>query len=213
MDEHSPDDDASLERTLRVAERGLDLPGAKYGLARYLRDAAAQSGDLPRARRAAEVALREAPELADWKRLKELTPEEEWTALRASLLEEIPRATPRQAGFVTPGAIDILLHEGLVRKALDAITNGCSEDMAARVAEAAAPLFPEEVIPLCHRWADPVMAEGRSGHYEDAARWLARAKTVYQAAGRGDEWTRYLARLLETHRRKYRLMPLLKALS
>jgi hypothetical protein len=100
LDEHSSDDDAAaLERTLRIAEHGLELPGPKYALALWLRDVAAQSGDTPRARRAAEVAVREAPELADWKRLKELTPEEEWPALHAALLDEIPRSTPGRRGL------------------------------------------------------------------------------------------------------------------
>ena len=40
-----------------------------------------------------------------------------------------------------------------------------------------------------------------------------RAKTAYRAAGREDAWHAYLTRILETHRRKYRLMPLLRALA
>jgi uncharacterized Zn finger protein len=56
------------------------------------------------------------------------------------------------------------------------------------------------------------MDEGKAQYYDAAARWLGKARTVYQAAGREQEWQVYLAGLLDHHQRKYKLVPLLKAL-
>jgi hypothetical protein len=41
--------------------------------------------------------------------------------------------------------------------------------------------------------------------------WARRA--AYLGAGRQEEWQTYLASLLERHRRRYKLTPLLKALA
>ena len=56
------------------------------------------------------------------------------------------------------------------------------------------------------------MDQGKAQYYGAAARWLGKARTAYQAAGRENEWPTYLADLLDRHGRKYKLVPLLEAL-
>ena len=45
-----------------------------------------------------------------------------------------------------------------------------------------------------------------------AVRWLAKARTSYLNMGRKEEWDTYLSELLNRHQRKYKLVPMLKAL-
>jgi hypothetical protein len=54
---------------------------------------------------------------------------------------------------------------------------------------------------------------GQSEKYGVAADWLRKAMRGYRAAGREAEWKDYLRALMDEHQRKYKLMPLLKALT
>lgn len=56
------------------------------------------------------------------------------------------------------------------------------------------------------------MAAGQAGSYELAAQWLEKAALAYDAAGRYEDWLTRLDGLIERHRRKYKLRPLLAAL-
>jgi uncharacterized Zn finger protein len=56
------------------------------------------------------------------------------------------------------------------------------------------------------------MDRGKSQYYQAAASWLARAHQAYQELGQEEEWQAYFNALLETHRREYTLVPLLKAI-
>jgi len=56
------------------------------------------------------------------------------------------------------------------------------------------------------------MQGSKARDYEEAAGWLATARQAYVAMGRQGEWRQYLNSLLETHARKYKLVPLLQAL-
>jgi uncharacterized Zn finger protein len=60
--------------------------------------------------------------------------------------------------------------------------------------------------------ASSIMDDNRSGQYAEAARWLEMAALGYEATGRDDDWAVLLAGLIEKHRRKYKLRPLLEAL-
>jgi uncharacterized Zn finger protein len=68
------------------------------------------------------------------------------------------------------------------------------------------------VLRVSRRAAAVIMDNGQSAHYEEAAQWLERARAVWYALGCADEWREHRAALLETHRRKYKLLPLLRAL-
>lgn len=199
------------ERALRVAERGLDGEergyAAKHELAAWLRDRAEERGQADLALRAATVAVRERPDLADWQRLPPLAGSG-WPNLRRDLLAELKRGQR----FDLSGTVDILLHEGLTGDALAAVKDSYDHRLIGRVVDAAATTFPDEVIPICRAQAESIMDGGKSSHYQTAARWLERARTAYRAANREAEWRTYLDDLKARHRRKYTLLPLLKAL-
>jgi uncharacterized Zn finger protein len=56
------------------------------------------------------------------------------------------------------------------------------------------------------------MNEGKAKYYDAAARWIGKVRTAYLNMGRPKEWDTYLAELLDRHQRKYKLVPMLKAL-
>jgi uncharacterized Zn finger protein len=80
------------------------------------------------------------------------------------------------------------------------------------VVDAALQSHPERVIPICREQADSIMDRGQAGAYDHAVRWVKRARTAYQAAGREPEWQEYIGDLLARHHKKYKLRPMLEAL-
>lgn len=58
--------------------------------------------------------------------------------------------------------------------------------------------------------AEAIMDAGRSGSYDTAVSWLRDARDIYQQLNRLPEWQRYLDGILETHQRKYKLVPMLR---
>ena len=56
------------------------------------------------------------------------------------------------------------------------------------------------------------MDRGKAELYSSAANWLAKTRTAYRALGHVEEWLAYLNELLSQPGRKYKLVPMLKAL-
>ncbi len=191
---------------LKIAEFGLGLEGAKATLANWTTEVAAALGETTRALAAAEIAVKEAPTLDGYRRARELA-DDAWPAHRDTLLAHLRRLP----GYMS-GAVEILLDEGLIKDAIAVVDRGASHTLLERVAEAAVPSHPEWVIKTSHREAEAIMDRGKSEYYRSAAHWLACARDAYRVAGREAEWQAYQAQLLIAHSRKYRLVPLLKAL-
>ena len=59
---------------------------------------------------------------------------------------------------------------------------------------------------------DQYIAEQDGGVEGEAAQWLEKALQAFFAADREEEWRALLGRLIELHRRKHKLRPLLEAL-
>ena len=72
--------------------------------------------------------------------------------------------------------------------------------------------FPDWGIGKCQRQAESIMNTGNAKHYDTAVAWLRIARDIYLQHGRGAEWQAYLAGLLETHGRKYKLVPMLRGI-
>jgi uncharacterized Zn finger protein len=191
---------------LEIAEFGLGLEGAKAALANWAMEVAAALGETTRALAAAEIAVKEVPTLDGYRRTRELAGEA-WPVHRDTLLAHLRRLP----GYMS-GAVEILLDEGLIKDAIAVVDRGASHTLLERVAEAAVPSHPEWVIKTSRREAEAIMDRGKSEYYRSAAHWLACARDAYRMAGREAEWQAYQARLLSVHSRKYRLVPLLKAL-
>jgi uncharacterized Zn finger protein len=191
---------------LEIAEFGFGLEGAKAALANWTTEVAAALGETTRALAAAEIAVREVPTLDGYRRAQELAGDA-WPAHRVTLLAHLRRLP----GYMS-GAVEILLDENLIKDAIAVVDRGASHTLLERVAEAAVPSHPEWVIKTSRREAEAIMDRGKSEYYSSAAHWLARARAAYRVAGREAEWQAYQAHLLILHSRKYRLVPLLKAL-
>ena len=72
--------------------------------------------------------------------------------------------------------------------------------------------FPDWSIARCKRQAESIMDAGKAGHYADAVSWLKDARDIYGEHGRLAEWQVYLAGLPDLHARKYKLVPMLRAI-
>ena len=111
---------------------------------------------------------------------------------------------------------EILLDEGMIDAAVASIGGSAShwtaDAVLLRLMEAAQASYSDWVIGLAERKAGAIMDGGSAGRYAEAAAWLARAAQAYDAAGRIDDWGIRIEGLIETHRRKYKLRPLLEAL-
>ena len=230
----APDDIRSVAAALAEAgqrDAGLDLaawglklpprseaaerwwrPENKIGLARWLRETAREAGRREMMLTAAQAAFEESLEPEDFQRARELAGASAWPELRERLLAALlaaPTAFSR---------IAILLDEGRIDDAVGSVDPREArffhrpEGVLQRLAEEAHADHPDWTITLAFAIADPIMEEARSNHYEEAAGWLAIAARAYAANGRTDEWQVRLEELIEIHRRKYRLRPLLEAL-
>lgn len=203
------------EQGLQMAEHGLKLEGSKSVLAKWLRDQAWSMGEKARALAAAEVAFREEISLENYLRVAEIAGEQ-WPEHRGTLLDYLRG----KQSYYPQGHIDVFLHEGMLDDAFAALEPYASHTIVEQVVNAAlespststkAGIY-EKVIQACRKQAEYIMDGGKSEYYHSAANWLAKARTAYQALGHEEEWQAYLSELLTLHGRKYKLVPMLKAL-
>lgn len=200
-------DQNALGEALRVAGRGLALAGPKAPLAIWLRDAARDAGDLKLAVEAAVVAVRSEPELDSYLIAKDVAGEY-WPKYRAELLDHLRRSEP----IFFEGPVEIFLHEGQIAGAIALVDRYGDDTLVAIVAEAALESHPDWVIQTCRQRAERIMNRGKSERYYDAVKWLFKAGQAYRGASRDNEWRSYLKDLVIRHRRKHKLMPMLKEL-
>ncbi|MEZ5852044.1 MAG: SWIM zinc finger family protein [Hyphomicrobiaceae bacterium] len=223
------EDDASLD----IAEAGLDLNGVAPGtlqrdeafgtstrphglslLAHWLRDYAGAFGRPRVALKAALVGFKETHSLEDFRAAETWAKAKgsgsTWAKVRPTLLADLAAA---------PFAHDrtlIYLEEGLIGEAV--ASAGEPSDYAAdrttlmRLAEAAAASHSDWVVRFAVGKAANIMDNNRASHYEEAAQWLQKAALAYEASGREDNWAYLIETLIDKHRRKYKLRPLLEAL-
>lgn len=211
--------DAALDLAawgLAMAARNEDeedwhLGSSRTSLARWLREAAHEADRRDMMVMAARVAFEESLAREDFRAASKLVGTTDWPVLREPLLATLlaaPHASER---------IEILLDEDMLDEAVACVDPHAArfcpyDDTLERLAEQAYADHPDWAIALAFRMADPIMNEGRSAHYETAARWLGIAALAHVVSGRTDEWLARLEDLIETHRRKHKLRPLLEAL-
>lgn len=196
-----------MERALELAAHGLALKSerGRAALAEWLRDQAlaCKRGDL--ALQAGWQALRDNVSLENYRWLREHLGEE-WPFHRAEALRIV--ASSPSAGE----AAEIYLYERMYREAMALADQESWYVDIDRVIEAVKGEFPEWAFEKCRRRAEEIMNAGKASHYDVAVDWLRRGRDILLAAGRQAEWNAYLQLLLETHQRKYKLLPMLKAL-
>jgi len=212
-----------MDAALDLAAWGVSLPErdetrndwrsevGKTSLARWLREKAYEAGRRDMMIMAARAAFEESLAREDFRAAEKLVGTKDWPELRQTLLAVLlaaPHASER---------IEILLDEDMIDEAVACIDPDEArfspyDNTLERLAEQAYADHPDWAIALAFRMADPIMNEGRSGHYEAAAGWLTIAARAHAASGRSDEWRARLEDLVERHRRKHKLRPLLEAL-
>lgn len=198
-----------IAAALDVAEHGLARE-EKFGLAElahWTRDQAAATGNDDLALQAAQVAFTTTSTLADYQAVQKLAGEK-WPVIQPDLLAQLRNANSMSAS----NQVDIFLHENLLQDAMTAVGRSpyASENLVHRVIEATKVTHPDWGITLCKQKAERIMDAGKSGSYEMAVSWLSRAKELYIQHNRQAEWTAYLDKVLETHHRKYKLVPMLR---
>ena len=67
-------------------------------------------------------------------------------------------------------------------------------------------------IGKCKKQAEHIMDAGKANAYDHAVAWLRTARDIYFEHQRQTEWRAYRDSLLGLHARKYKLVPMLRAL-
>ena len=194
------------ESSMRVAEHGLQLTQPRE-LALWLRDRAIALGNSPLALQAGIAAVHARTTLVDYEAVREIAGED-WPGIRESLLAHIQQAET----YPVDEKVDILLSEGLIESAIEALGPYAGYGALERVADAAVASHPEWVIRVCSKQADDIMDAGKSAIYHHAIKWLQKVRAAYLESGQREEWSAYHGKLLEAHGRKYKLVPMLRDL-
>jgi len=195
---------------LHMADRALVLEGHKANLAKWLRDQALAMNRPEMALSAAEQAFRAEVSLVNYQQVAEIAGEQ-WAGRRTALLEYIrsKRSSNQQ------GVVDIFLHEELLDDAIAALKPYAGHTLTEQVVDVVlkAQSHLDWVIQTSREQAEYIMDGGKSSYYYSAGKWLSRARTAYQAAGRNGDWQAYLSELLSKHGRKRNFVPILKDLA
>ncbi|MFO7633750.1 MAG: SWIM zinc finger family protein [Caldilinea sp.] len=189
---------------LAVAALGLDLeyPYNKEALARWIAPLAKTQGDSELAVRAAKIAFFQTHTLTDYQAAEQMAGDA-WPEVKDELLNELKQVRAYHA-------VDIFLYERMLVEAMAAVER--SSYGLDLVIEAARADYPDWCIRQCKAQAERIMNNGQAKYYDTAADWLRRARQIYAQHNRLAEWQPYLTGLLDTHARKYKLVPMLKAL-
>ena len=191
---------------LEVAGHGLDLTGQenKTELARWTVTLAQGADDPALALHAAQIAFTSSYELADYQ-VAERMAGADWPAIKAELLEKMARSGSYHK-------VDIYLYEHMLAEAMAEVDHSYHSSDLERVVQATRAEFPDWGIGKCKGRAEGIMNEGKAKYYDSAVSWLRTARDLYLQHARGAEWQAYLNVLLETHARKYKLIPMLRAI-
>ncbi|MGB4871924.1 MAG: hypothetical protein WBP47_17845, partial [Candidatus Promineifilaceae bacterium] len=198
-----------IEAALTVAEHGLSLEQAsgKVELARWLREQATAFGNQPLALKAAQASFTGSYELADYTAVQQLAGND-WPTIQPQLLEALAKSGGASH------KVAIYLHEKMLVQAMQALDkDGFWLDRELRqVVEATSEQYPDWGVQKYQQRAEAIMDAGKAGEYKTAVAWLSDARAIYQQHHRLPEWQRYLDAVLQTHHRKYKLVPLLRAI-
>lgn len=192
---------------LTVAAFGLGLTehGDRRELARWTAAQAEQAGDRALALRAAQVAFMNGLALDDYKTAERLAGVE-WPTLKTVLLAQI--GEPGVRG----NPLDVYLYQQMWVEAMALIDRSPWCGDLQRVIEATRAQYPDWGIQHCRRQAESIMDAKKAKDYDRAVEWLRLARDIFAQHGRVAEWQAYLAGLLALHERKYKLVPMLKAI-
>ncbi|WP_370969968.1 hypothetical protein [Amycolatopsis sp. cg9] len=132
-----------------------------------------------------------------------------WTALRRDALASLRE---RAAEGGADELVRVLLDDGRPDEAWRACVRfGAAPELKLELAELRATEHPAETIPVFREHVDELIERKDPQAYQEAARRLKLLRGLHKRAETADEFTAYLAALVETHRRKTRLITEIRA--
>jgi uncharacterized Zn finger protein len=194
-------------KAIQLAEHGLKL-GEEQGkaqLAAWLRDLANRSGQPDLALSSAQQALTHQVSLENYLALQDIAGEK-WASLRPEILTIVSHSQ------FADGKVDIYLHEGMHNEAIAVVDQGRWLYNIDKVIEAVKTSHPDWAFKQCKQNAEVIMDAKKADKYDVAVEWLRRGRDILLAAGQQQQWSSYLSKVLEIHQRKYKLVPMLRAL-
>jgi len=198
----------AVTAALDIAAHGLTLKqeSGMLALARWARETALAAKNQQMALQAAQVAFAAGTTLADYTAVQQIAGDQ-WPDIKPTLLQHLEKS------WHVSHKIDIYLHENMLTEAMTTLDEKqvfVPETDLRRVVEATCATTPDWGIRKYQERAEEIMDAGQSRAYDTAVSWLRDARDIYQQHNRLSEWQRYLDRVLETHRRKYKLVPMLR---
>ncbi|MCS6918961.1 MAG: hypothetical protein NZM28_04255 [Fimbriimonadales bacterium] len=178
---------------------------ATLELANWLQEHAQRHERADLALDAARVALLRRPTLPRYLTVKELAGTR-WNSVRSRLLKQLQKKP-----LPNKEVAEIFLHEDMYEEAFDILRRSYSTtplDMKRLVDH-----VPERVSAYCIKEAEAIIERTRSNEYPLAAEWLTVARQAHIVQGRLAEWRAYIESLIEQHKRKRMLVPLLELLN
>lgn len=176
----------------------------RASLGEWLAARAAERGEDAIALEAMQISVEDEPTLEKYKRLEQLAGAQ-WAKLRPQVLRRIREH--RDAEEVAA----IYIYEGKHADALQILCDrhALTPALARQVADHA----PEATRAACLEEANKIILNTRSRDYPLAADWLEVVKRSYHAEGKPHEWEAFIQTLMEQHKRKTALIPLLRKLA
>ena len=199
----------ATDAAIEIADHALAHgQGEQASVASWLRDLHISHGDLGRALPAAITALAAAPKVAEYQQLKQLAGAD-WPTVRVQALAALQG---KRSYFSNLERAQIFLSEAMWDEAIAAVDGDYASPEIHQLMPQLYGPRPDWVIRRAGQYGEAIMNAGKADRYSNAVSWLAHVKEAYTSAGRQAEWKAYLAKIRETHQRKYKLMGLLKGL-
>ncbi len=200
----------ALNEALDIARTGLTLAGESYRLYRladWTSELAEGLRETDLARSARIMAFKASPSFGDYQKAEELAGDA-WPTVRADLISSLSAKSSVGSG---EAKVDIFLHEGLIDNAIAAVKDFYYRShLVHRVMDAAMAQRPKWVIEQACTQAEAIMDAGKANAYHHAIDWLAKVRSAYLASDQQATWVAYRSQLMQTHRRKHKLMGMLK---
>ncbi len=134
------------------------------------------------------------------------TKDGKWTVQRREALARL-RERAAEGAEQADELVRVLLDDGRPDEAWRAgVRFGASAELKLELAEQRAAEHPAETIPVFREHVDELIERKDPQAYQEAARRLKLLRTLHKRAETPDEFTAYLAALVENHRRKTRLI-------
>jgi hypothetical protein len=176
----------------------------RASLAEWLATRAEEVGEHAIALEAMRVAVEDAPTLEKYLRLEQLAGAQ-WAQIRPKVLRHI------RDNFVDEEIAAIYIHEGMYADALAILCE--SYALTPALARQIVDHEPASTRSVCLEEANEIILNARSRDYPLAADWLEVVKRSYYAEGKPHEWEAFIQTLMEQHKRKTALIPLLRKLA